>query len=140
MSFGFSVGDILAAGSLAWTLYNNCYKVARGAPEEFRLLLGEISNVSNSLRLLNDEIHNPDSVLVRAGQERVQMVNDMVSRVQVTLTSLQKVAKEYEVLQSTSKGKHVWKKFKWSIEFSNLDSLRNKVRSRNSSLQRKLKI
>ena len=64
MSFGFSVGDFLAVAELAWTLYHKCYKVARGAPEEFRLLLGEISNLSNSLRILNDEVHDPDSVLV----------------------------------------------------------------------------
>jgi hypothetical protein len=34
MSFGFSVGDFIAVGSLAHKLYEDIYLVAPGAPEE----------------------------------------------------------------------------------------------------------
>ncbi len=55
------------------------------------------------------------------------MVNDMVNGIGDTLKRLEKVAKKYEVLGSSSKGKHFWVKFKWSVEFSSIDGLRHKV-------------
>lgn len=127
MSFGFSVGDFLAAGELAWKLYQKCYKVARGAPKEFQLLLGEISTLSNSLKILQEDALDPGSVLVQAGEDRVRMVKEMVSRIEITLTQLEKVAMKYDILRPSSKGKKIWMKAKWSFEFTSLDSLRNKV-------------
>jgi hypothetical protein len=127
MSFGFAIGDFIAAGQLAWTLYQNCYKVARGAPKEFQLLIGEISSLSNSLKILHQEAIDPESLLVRAGADRVRMVNDMVLRISITLEKLQEVATKYELLGTDSKGKQIWRKLKWSVEFASVDSLRNKV-------------
>ncbi len=66
MSFGFALGDFLAVGNLAWKLYRDCYKVARGAPQEFQLLVTEISTLSNSLTILQEEVKNPESTLVQA--------------------------------------------------------------------------
>ncbi|KAI9869368.1 MAG: hypothetical protein M1813_000157 [Trichoglossum hirsutum] len=127
MSFGFAIGDFIAAGQLAWTLYRDCYTIARGAPQEFQLLLGEISTLSNSLKILQEEVSHPGSTLVQAGEDRVRMVNEMVSRVNLTLKELQKVAKKYKILGTGSKGKQIWVKFKWSVEFTSIDSLRSKL-------------
>lgn len=127
MSFGFSIGDIKAVSTLAWDLYKKCYIVARGAPQEFQLLVGEISGLSNSLKVLQEELADPKSTLIRAGEDRVRMVNEMMSRVHTTLKDLEKVAKKYEALGTGSKSKHMWMKFKWSVEFSSIDSLRSKV-------------
>ncbi|KAH0544335.1 hypothetical protein FGG08_001476 [Glutinoglossum americanum] len=112
MSFGFAIGDFITVGQLAWTLYRDCYTVARGAPQEFQLLLGEISTLSNSLKILQEEVINPDSILRRSGEDRVRMVNEMVSRVNQTLMDLQKVAKKYATLGDSSKGKRIWQKLK----------------------------
>lgn len=134
MSFGFSVGDFLAAGELAWKLYQKCYKVAREAPKEFQLLLGEISTLSNSLKILQEDALDPDSVLVQAGEDRVRMVKEMVSRIEITLTQLEKVAMKYDILRPSSKGKKIWTKVKWSFEFTSLDSLRNKLVRHNTEM------
>ena len=109
------------------TLYHDCYKVARGAPQEFQLLLGEISTLSNAFKILQEEIKDPNSALVRAGESRVRMVNEMVTGFGVTLKKLQKIAKKYEILGSNSKRRQLWSKFKWSVEFSDIDALRSKV-------------
>lgn len=127
MSFGFAIGDVIAAGQLAWTLYRECYVVAKGAPQDFHVLLGEISTLSSSLRILQEEIGNSDSILSQAGEDRVRMVNEMVSRVKVTLEELQKVAKKHKTLGDGSRRKVVWEKLKWSIESKSIDSLRSKV-------------
>lgn len=96
-------------------------------PKEFQLLVGEISGLSNSLKVLQEEISDPKSVLIRAGEDRVRMVNEMMSRVRTTLKELEKVAKKYEALGTGSKSKHMWMRLKWSVDFSSIDSLRNKV-------------
>jgi hypothetical protein len=127
MSFGFAAGDFLAAGQLAWTLYRDCYMVSRGAPQEFQLLLKEIQTLSGSLNILQDEVKDPDSILVQAGEDRVRTVNEMVSGVNTTLKELQKLANKYKLLESDSKRKRIWAKLSWSAEYSSIDSLRNKV-------------
>ena len=55
------------------------------------------------------------------------MVNEMAKGIGVTLKKLEKVAKKYEILGSNSKRRQLWTKFKWSVEFSDIDALRNKV-------------
>jgi hypothetical protein len=127
MSFGFAIGDFIAVGQLAWQLYRDCYMVARGAPQEFQLLLKEIQTLSGSLHILQEEIQDSSSTLVLAGEDRVRMVNEMVSRVEITLKELQKVAKKYKILETGSKGKKLWAKLSWSVELSSIDSLRSKV-------------
>ena len=116
-------------------LYRDCYKVSHGAPQEFQLLIGEISTLSNSLNILQEEVKDPTSTLVQAGEDRVRMVNEMVSGVGETLKLLEKVAKKYETLGSGSgsKRRQIWAKFKWSVDFSKIDALRNKVGTSNSS-------
>ena len=102
MSFGFSIGDIIAVGELAWKLYRDCYQIARGAPQEFQILERELATLCNSLKILREEIDNPDSILSQAGNDRIRMVNTIVDDVDVTLKRLEKVAKKYEVLGSNS--------------------------------------
>jgi hypothetical protein len=127
MSFGFAVGDFISVGQLAFRLYRDCFKAAKGAPQEFQALKGELSNLHNALKILEEEVKNPESVLIKAGEDRVRMVNEMVSNVGVTLKKLEKVAAKFGILGDGSKGKKIWVKFKWSVDFSGVDSLRNKV-------------
>ncbi len=70
---------------------------------------------------------DPNSALVQSGENRVQMVNEMVKGIADTLKKLEKVAKKYQILGSSSKRRQLWTKFKWSVEFSDIDSLRSKV-------------
>ncbi|KAL4994953.1 ankyrin repeat-containing domain protein [Aspergillus recurvatus] len=127
MTFGVGIGDIIAVGELAWTLYRDCYAVARGAPQEFQVLTGEIATLSGSLKILQEEVDDPNSVLIRSGEDRIKMVNEMVARIHVTLKELQQVAKKYGILQTGSRRKKVWAKFKWSVDFRGIEGLRNKL-------------
>lgn len=45
MAFGFGVGDFIAAGELTWRLYRDCFLIARGAPQEFRMLVDELKTL-----------------------------------------------------------------------------------------------
>ena len=79
------------------------------------------------MQILHNDVKDPRSTLVQGGEDRVRMVNDIVKGIGQTLKRLEKVAKKYEALGSRSKGRQFWVRFKWSVEFSSIDSLRNKV-------------
>ena len=83
--------------------------------------------MKNSVQILQEEINNPNSTLVQAGDNRVRMVNEMVRGIRDTLTKLEKLVKKYHILDSGTKYRQLWLKFKWSAEFSSIDSLWNKV-------------
>src|SRR5947207_1680498 len=127
MSFGFAVGDFIAVGQLAFTLYRDCFMVAKGAPQEFQALKGELSNLRHALEILEEQARDPKSILNKAGDDRVRIVKEMVSGIHVTLKELEKVATKYRILGDGSKGKKIWVRFKWSVDFASVDSLRNKV-------------
>lgn len=102
------VFQLVTAGStLSSNLYKKCYVVARGASPKFQLLVEEISGLSNSLKVLQEELADLKSILIRAGEDRVRMINKMMSRVHITLKDFQKVAKKYEALRTGSKSKHM---------------------------------
>lgn len=134
MSFGYSIGDLLGTAQLAYNLWKYCYKVARDAPEDFKLLVSEINTLSQSLRFLEEETRDPNSTLMKSGEDRIRMMNEMILRVSGTLRELGKIAKKYEKLGTTSRSsmKQTWAKFKWSIDASDLDALRSKVSSPDS--------
>ena len=88
-----------------------------------------MSNLTTSLKLLQEDVQRPDSALVQAGESRVQIANETVKGISDTLEKLQKFSKCYQSLDhgSASIGRRFWKRFKWSIESSSIDRLRNKV-------------
>ena len=130
MSFGFGVGDFLAVSQLAFALYRQCYLVARSAPQEFQSLVTELTTLFTSLQLLQNEVADTNSVLVQSGEKRLQMMKEIINRVEGTLKQLEKFAGEYAKLLNPgrSKVKKVWDRVKWSTEMADIDGLRNKVR------------
>ena len=128
MSFGFSVGDFVGTAQLAFNLYRYCYKVARDAPQEFKLLVTELGTIKTSIELLAIEAEDPESTLASGGEERVRLVCDLLERIKGTLKALQKHAERYGKLESSRPGlKRAWAQFRWSVDASDLDSLRNQV-------------
>lgn len=89
--------------------------------------MSELSTLSSSITLLQEEANDPNSTLTRSGDDRIRMVNEMVAGIGETLKRLRKVASKYDILGSNSKTKRVWAKIKWSAEMSSIDRLRNKV-------------
>ena len=127
-----AVGDFIAIGNLAWQIYRQCVLVARGAPEEFQQLVKEVTLLSEYVRLLQAEASDANSVLVRAGEGRAEMVRQMMDSVEATLKELEKVVKKYEALANSKKGKGLrgrkfWDMFRWSVDASDVDALRNRV-------------
>jgi len=129
MSFGFSVGDFIAVGTLAWNLHRQCYLVARGAPEEFKQLVKELNTLSSAIQVLEEEVKDENSILMSAGEERICMVKEMICRIEETLKKLEIFSKKYDKLLDQKRPN--WKKyvdqFKYSLDASELNALRSKV-------------
>ena len=134
MSFGFSAGDFLEVGHLAWRLYRDCYKVARGAPQEFQLLVAEISTLSNSLTILQEEVKDPESTIVQAGEDRVLLIKGILGNVLITLKKLEKYAKKYEIMGSGSKMRQKWTQVKWSFDWTSIEGLRSRLHQHNTMM------
>ena len=134
MSFGFSAGDFLEVAQLAWRLYRDCYKVARGAPQEFQLLVAEMSTLSNSLTILQKEVKDPESTIVQAGEDRVRLVGGVVENISTTLGKLEKYAKKYEIMGSGSKARQKWTQIKWSFDWKSIEGLRSKLNQHNTMM------
>ena len=137
MSFGFSVGDFLAVAKLARQLYRDIYVVARGAPQELQLLMTEIGALSSSVDFLIDEVENPQSVLVCAGESRCKAVNELMKRVAATLKEMEELAKKHRLVNQSagrSKLKRGWDKLKWASDATMVDSLRAKLSYHNGML------
>jgi hypothetical protein len=130
MSFGFAIGDFLAVGELAHKLWHEVYMVARTAPEEVRSLSAELSVLSQSIRLLVELASNPESILVLAGEDRVQLVNTMIAGANETLLKLEAFAKKHQLVGSEfpSKFRRGINKLRYVSDASTINSLRSKVR------------
>ncbi|KAI9734525.1 MAG: hypothetical protein M1834_002125 [Cirrosporium novae-zelandiae] len=137
MSFGFSIGDFVAASQLARSLYKDVYLIAQGAPTKVRNLQSEIANLSQAISFLGEEICNPNSTLRQAGQTRVGTVNTMMKQITEILEDLQNVVRKHDLgLAGGEKAKiqRVWDKVKFANGELALDDLRAKVQYHNGLL------
>src|SRR5947209_459240 len=105
MSFGYSIGDFVTIGNLAWNVYKSCKR----APESF----GNISQEVLSLHAVLKETEETVFVqpLSPTRQANLITVGDGCYRV---LEDLQNLVKKYEKLGTRSK--RTWDRLKWGTE------------------------
>lgn len=105
VDFGYALGDFIAVGKLAWTVY----KAYRGAPDSFNNISSEIL----SLHALLKEIE--ESVLLQpmgaAQKARLKAIYDGCNDV---LRDLQALIGRYESL--SIKNKFNWDRFGWGTQ------------------------
>ncbi|KAL1648444.1 hypothetical protein SLS58_002199 [Diplodia intermedia] len=134
MSFGFGVGDFIAAGELCRKLYRNVYTVSIEAPEEITCLQNELSQLKSTIDMLVQEVKDPNSLIARCGQDRVKHANGIMSEVKTTLLEkLEKLVGKYEYFISQVGGakknimKRKWDKVKYASEIRTINDLRVKA-------------
>jgi len=91
MSFGFSVGDFLAAGQLALTLYTAC----KGAPGELGELARELNSIHTLLADLEHQSQDPNSLLRRNCSDRREAWLQIRQNLEATLAELQDLVNKY---------------------------------------------
>jgi hypothetical protein len=105
MSFGYSVGDFIAVGTLAWQIYKSC----KGAPESFGNIHLEVLSLHATLKEAEETVFAHR--LSPAQQERLKTVGDGCYRV---LEDLQTLVRKYESLGTQTK--RTWDRMRWGTE------------------------
>lgn len=102
MSLGFGVGDFLAVGKLAWTVYKSC----RDAPESFR-------NISLEVLSLHAVLKEVEEILAEEPLtgSRKQSLATVTNGCKCVLDDLKALVDKYEGMGSQSK--ITWDRMKW---------------------------
>jgi hypothetical protein len=104
MSFGYSVGDFVALGQLAWTIYKSC----KDAPESF-------INISKEVLSLHAVLKEVEDLLSEQDQHHPEMRLDSLATITEgchdVLRDLQVLTRKYESLGWRSK--RSWDRLRW---------------------------
>lgn len=110
MSLGYGIGDFIAVGELCWKVYRQVYEVSRDAPAEVQSLQKDLSNLSNIIKSLVEDVQNPDSALGSAPSDRIKLTNEVMGKTKQLLSELEVLLKKYDILQPSTTGKkHFWR-------------------------------
>ena len=116
MSFGTSVGDVIAIGTLAWKLYMRC----RQSSDDFK-------NLSDSVASLHVALRETEVYLVEQGsgasasKERLAVVTNGCEKV---LKALESVLDKYESLGTRSQ--RAWDRLRFGLK--DIECLREQLR------------
>ena len=116
MSFGFSVGDFIAVGNLAWTIYRSC----KGMSDEYLEVSREALTVHTVIKELQDEADDPQSILNRRGIARKQELFRLIQHLQQVLNNIDSIVQKYHTL--ARRERRIWNQLRLSKE--DLDKLR----------------
>jgi hypothetical protein len=105
MSFGYSVGDVIAIGAYAWNLYRSC----KEAPESFNNIASEVLSLHAIIKEAEETVFKVPLSPVR--QERLKAIGDGCTDV---LKDLQALVDKYKSLGTTRK--KTWDRLRWRAD------------------------
>jgi len=94
MSFGYSLGDIIALGQLAWNVYKSC----RDAPESFNNIATEVLSLQAVLKEVEETLSN-----YPLSQSKKANLATILNGCRSVLEDLQALVDKYESLGTQSK-------------------------------------
>lgn len=112
---------------VAWDLYLDCFTMASGAPQEFRLLVEELKTLHAMMKSFEGEFKNPDSMLVRAGEDCQKLIANMLAELNESLKTLNRIFCKNPSITGQFGGNHTWEKYKWASDGKQVYETRSKV-------------
>lgn len=113
MSFGYSVGDLIAVTKLAWRLY----EALEQCPQEIKDLGRDLATLYGVLSHIQQDVESDESAIRAHGEGRLKMLDSMVKNLVATLDDIEKMVDKYRPLAAGSKSSmqqlHV--KLKWLV-------------------------
>ena len=122
-----AASDFHAIGQVAWLLYRNCFAIASGGPKDFRLLVEDLKTLHMMMKSFEEEFMNPESVLVRAGEERQKMITKILAKLNESLNTLNRIFCKNPNDASRLSVNLAWDKFKWASDKKEVHEIRSKV-------------
>ncbi|KAH7407613.1 ankyrin repeat-containing domain protein [Cadophora sp. MPI-SDFR-AT-0126] len=105
MSFGFGVGDFIAVGKLAWSVYKSC----KDAPESFNNISAEVLSLHAVLKEVEEAL--VEEPLTESKQRSLTTISNGCQSV---LEDLQALVVKYHSLGS--KSRRTWDRMKWGAK------------------------
>lgn len=119
VSFGYSIGDFINVGHLAWNVYKSC----KDAPGSFSNIAFEVLSLHAVLREVEETLSNGgDESLSDAQSTRLSTLKDGCENV---LNDLQSLIDKYESLGT--KSKRTWDRLGWGLQ--DIADLRSRLTS-----------
>ena len=100
MSFGFSVGDFVQLGSLAWTLYTQI----QNAPIELKVVADDVGMLHYTLKSMDENIVKSASL----GTDAINGLQEISDRCRAVLGELEPLVVKYGQANLST-----WHKIKW---------------------------
>lgn len=119
MSFGIALGDFIAVGTLAWSVYRS----SKGMRGEFEELAVEARTAHTVVKELIDEARDDESALNRRGTARKQELLSLISGLQRVLQEFDKIIHKYRGL--SRRERRIWDQLKLATE--DLSGIREKL-------------
>ena len=132
MSFGFSVGDVVLLGQLAWNTVQNSRKSC-GEHDE---LTREVSSLHVVIRRLEKEAAKPESPLNRPGDHCKEELSVIVDGCEKVLKMLNRVLEKYNTVSERERStKRLWQRARFGNgELADMSDLRAKLIHHTSAL------
>jgi tetratricopeptide (TPR) repeat protein len=136
MSFGYSVGDIVALVQLAHKTYRNCQK----AGDEYVEIARETRSLHSVLKILHTESLSSKSVVFKQDRASVAELLLTISGCQTVLSEIDDTLTKYKGLNpdngaaSTAAGKKLWHKIHFGSKVEELGVIRGKLIAYTSTL------
>ncbi|TVY78484.1 hypothetical protein LSUE1_G005133 [Lachnellula suecica] len=121
MSFGYSLGDFVTVGQLAWTVYKSC----KEAPESFANISTEVLSLHLVLKEVEELLSEELDLDPHLPASKLASLTTITGGCQDVLRDLEAVTKKYESL--SSKSKWTWDRMKWGS--NNISELRQRLTS-----------
>ena len=107
-------------------MYNDCYLVAREAPDDFRQLVNELGSLQIVLRNLRDDVNSDQSFVERLGENKKNMLERCLYSCSDTLRKLQALVTKYRSL-GINDGLQFWKRLKWVSKQGEITELKSRI-------------
>lgn len=132
MSFGYGFSDATLLVQLAWDTFQS----TRQACGEYNELTKEVSSMHKVLQRLHRELAEPQSILHRSDNERVNELQEVVAGCEGILRVIDSTVKKYNPLGDNNKsGKKLWQRIKFGNgEVQDLAGLRLKLSTHTSAI------
>lgn len=122
MSFGFSSGDLLVIGTLAWKLYKNC----KESSIEFKRISSEVASLHVIIKETEEYIQETQGL----SQSRCARLTILIDGCRDVLVELEELLNSYESLGTQQQ--RTWERMKWGLE--DLADVRSRIISNTTLL------
>ena len=115
-------------------MYDQCYRVAKAAPSEFRQLVSELAGLKGVLKNIRDDVNSERSYVKRLDPDRKESLERLLKSIFASLRKTQQLVVYFKSLGTDEEGLQVWKRTKWLHKRGEILQLRKQITAESTRL------